>query len=301
MHTTIEYATRPGILAEDSLVAVSVGGILTVQHVRACGPALEALAFVRALRGAYEAGITKGKFIVSSTLSELLQRDLSGEKVVGSSQALINVHRLMSLIECDMVVGEPSDHLVELLAEQPFSTSDWTMSEEDEAWARANKATVVYTDGSCSSGMVGAWAWYVNEDSYQSGFISYPSSSLTAERRAIAEAIKANPGPLLVLGDCESVMLSFDTAIAVMQIEDPLTEALKGAHVRFTHVKGHATCTGNRKADSLARRALGARLDYMDENPALDALFLQAVREVSTLLAERDSTIKRKRLRRRIV
>lgn len=288
MKTVVTYAVRSGILLEDSLIAIDVAGETTVQKVRAEGVALEARALLRALRIAGERGVEDATYTLSHTLHAALGATGKQEKSISDLKSRLR-HQPQRL-----EAAESPLHLEAVLEAAPYTQTEWTLDPEDAAWVAERGATVVYTDGSCATGMVGAWAWYVDDTRYASGQIEHVAGGLTAERRAIQEALKAHPGPVLVLSDHEYAVTSFDAILDAAGIEDQLEATMQGRDVRVRHVKGHADCVGNLKADRLAGKALQGRLKALEEDPVLRLQHEASAAEVVRLTWDRQEA-RRKR------
>lgn len=276
---------RSGILPEESYAAISVAGSVQVKRIPAIGLALEVKAISWALREASRSGPGP----VELGVPQLFHDQVVGSAPVvpGDERILQNVRQMLLHNPVEVFVADPDPALCALVASQPLFENGWTLAEDDAQWVAEHGATVVFTDGSCSPRMLGAWAWYVDAERFASGPVETVASPLTAERRAVYEALTAVPGPVLVLCDHESVMDSFDAVLDAMSVPDPLTGLVRTMPVRVSHVKGHADCLGNLRADRLASRALSARSAELEADPDLGILHDATVAEVTDRLWDR--------------
>ncbi len=140
--------------------------------------------------------------------------------------------------------------------------------------AAPDRATVVFTDGSClvNPGGPGGWAWAVDTERHDSG----PDPSTTNQRmeiRAAYEAVKAHPGPVHVVSDSQYVVNCFAQAwwrgwhsrgwlnsakkpVANRDLWEPfIALVLERGDVTFEWVKGHAGHDMNEFVDQLAGAA----------------------------------------------
>ena len=133
--------------------------------------------------------------------------------------------------------------------------------------------TVVYTDGACSGNPgPGGWAWVVPDGPYAAG--SEPqTTNQRMELTATLEAVRAFPGPLLVVSDSTYVVYCFRDGwwekwlrkgwvnakkepVANRDLWEPLVEAVQArGNVDFRWVKGHSGDQWNDEADRLAVEA----------------------------------------------
>lgn len=284
MSQLVKYAVRSGILLEDSLVVLDVAGEVTVKKIRAEGLNLEARALAWAIRAASAAGLCDVQVPISPSLHALASSQVEVSEADGP---LWNLRQILRHSPFEVVVAEPDERLVELARSQPLLSGSWELDPDDAAWAEAHGATVVFTDGSSTANRVGAWAWYVDESLYAAGPVEHVATGLTAERRAVAEALAAIPGPVLVLSDHERVMESFDAFLDALSIPDPIDALERSAPVRVSHVKGHADCVQNLRADRLAHRAVTERLAELEVDVDLAILHEAAAAEVTARLSER--------------
>lgn len=147
----------------------------------------------------------------------------------------------------------------------------------------------VYTDGSSTGGWgPGGWAWVCLDnpfaeqaDSGGSGWTTNQRMELTAAH----EAMRANPGLLLIVSDSEYVIKGFTEwargwwardfhKVANADLWRPAVQTYLdrgGPHgeVRFAWVKGHAGLPGNERADELAGAARDA-VPFADWGPKHD-------------------------------
>ncbi|MGJ9423019.1 ribonuclease H family protein [Aeromicrobium sp. CF3.5] len=140
--------------------------------------------------------------------------------------------------------------------------------------AAPDRATVVFTDGSClvNPGGPGGWAWAVDTRRHDSG----PDPSTTNQRmeiRAAYEAVKAHPGPVHVVSDSQYVVNCFAQSwwrgwhsrgwlnsakkpVANRDLWEPfIALVLERGDVTFEWVKGHAGHDMNEFVDQLAGAA----------------------------------------------
>ena len=152
--------------------------------------------------------------------------------------------------------------------------------------------TTAYTDGSSTGGWgPGGWAWCVldpiepfggpREDSGGSGWTTNQRMELTAAH----EAMKANPGLLLIVSDSEYVVKGFtewargwwrrdfhkvsNADLWRPAIETYLARGGPRGEVRFAWHKGHAGLPGNVRADLLCGQARDA-VPFADWGPKHD-------------------------------
>ena len=143
--------------------------------------------------------------------------------------------------------------------------------------------TVVYTDGSCLGNPgPGGWAWAVPGGPYASG-AERQSTNQRMEVKAVAEALAALKGPVLVMSDSTYVVNCFrdrwwegwrrrgwrNTAgkpVANRDLWEPLIElALASeAQVGWRWVKGHSGDRWNDRVDELATAAADRRRGESD-------------------------------------
>ncbi len=134
--------------------------------------------------------------------------------------------------------------------------------------------TVVYTDGSCLGNPGrGGWAWAVPAGPYASG-AEPQTTNQRMEITAVAKALEALKGPVLVMSDSTYVVNCFrdrwwegwrrrgwrnsaGKPVANRDLWEPLIElALDPSRsVRFGWVKGHSGDTMNDRVDLLATEA----------------------------------------------
>lgn len=284
MTSIVKYATRSDILVKDSLFAIDVNGETILQPCRAEGLVLEGAACVQAILEARSQNLAGFRLEVTPELLERIQSPWMDRDETRSDRIYHNIRRLLETSTCDVVAAPVDPDLQLLLSHQPAGEeSNWELDPQDAQWVEENNATIVYTDGSCHSSLVGAWAWYIDENRHAAGPLEHAATSFTTERRALREAIEANPGPLLILSDCATVSYGVDGALAALSMRDPVWHLLQTSRVRLAHVKGHATCRGNLRADRLARMALARRLQELDDNP----LMLQKHQENAALVSHR--------------
>ncbi len=131
-------------------------------------------------------------------------------------------------------------------------------------------AVEVYTDGACSGNPgPGGWAWCV-EDGRQAAGGEAPSTNQRMEIRAALEAVRALPGPLLVVSDSTYVVTCFRDGwwrrwlangwvtsakkpVANRDLWEPLVGLVADRDdIGFRWVKGHSGHPMNDLADRLA-------------------------------------------------
>lgn len=131
-------------------------------------------------------------------------------------------------------------------------------------------AIEVYTDGACRGNPgPGGWAWAVDEATYGSGHEA-ASTNQRMEVRAAWEAVKAHPGPLVVVSDSTYVVNCFrdewwkgwlrrgwtsstKKPVANRDLWEPFVELFgQRDDVAFRWVKGHAGNPMNELVDRLA-------------------------------------------------
>lgn len=134
-------------------------------------------------------------------------------------------------------------------------------------------AVEVFTDGACAGNPgPGGWAWALDETTWASGGEA-ASTNQRMEVRAAFEAVRANPGPLVVVSDSTYVVNCFRDAwwkgwlqrgwtnsarqpVANRDLWEPFVELVAGRDdVAFRWVKGHS---GNRMNDLVDRLAVAA-------------------------------------------
>jgi len=138
----------------------------------------------------------------------------------------------------------------------------------------ADGETVVYTDGSCLGNPGrGGWAWAVPGGPYASG-AEPQTTNQRMEITAVAKALEALKGPVLVMSDSTYVVNCFrdrwwegwrrrgwrnsaGKPVANRDLWEPLIELAldPGRSVRFGWVKGHSGDTMNDRVDLLATEA----------------------------------------------
>ncbi len=137
----------------------------------------------------------------------------------------------------------------------------------------AGPPTTVYTDGACSGNPgPGGWAWVVPDGPYAAGFDSRTTNQ-RMELTATLEAVRAFPGPLLVVSDSTYVVHCFRDGwwekwlrkgwvnakkepVANRDLWEPLVDAVRSrGNVEFRWVKGHSGDRWNDVADRLAVEA----------------------------------------------
>jgi ribonuclease HI len=131
-------------------------------------------------------------------------------------------------------------------------------------------ARSVFTDGACSGNPgPGGWAWALDREIFASG-AEDPSTNQRMEVRAALEAVKALPGPLLVVSDSTYVVNCFRDGwwegwlargwltsakkpVANRDLWEPLVTAVaERGDVAFNWVKGHSGHAMNDFVDQLA-------------------------------------------------
>jgi ribonuclease HI len=135
----------------------------------------------------------------------------------------------------------------------------------------ATSRPVVYTDGACSGNPgPGGWAWAVAPDGERKG--SGGSARTTNQRMeitAVLEALRAVPGPLVIVSDSTYVVNCFrdrwwvrweangwrnakKQPVANADLWRPLVELVKQRQPEFRWVKGHSGDAMNDVVDALA-------------------------------------------------
>jgi ribonuclease HI len=139
----------------------------------------------------------------------------------------------------------------------------------------AGPVTRAYTDGACSGNPgPGGWAWAVDDGPYASG-AEPRTTNQRMEISAALEAVRALPGPLLVVSDSTYVVHCFrdrwwqgwhrrgwvnsaKKPVANRDLWEPLIELVVArGDVEFAWVKGHS---GDRMNDLVDRLAVEAAL-----------------------------------------
>jgi ribonuclease HI len=134
-------------------------------------------------------------------------------------------------------------------------------------------ARSVFTDGACSGNPgPGGWAWALSPTDHASGGES-PTTNQRMEIRAALEAIRALPGPLLVVSDSTYVVNCFRdrwyagwrargwttsarTPVANRDLWEPIVTLVEErGDVAFEWVKGHSGHVMNDFVDGLAVEA----------------------------------------------
>lgn len=135
-------------------------------------------------------------------------------------------------------------------------------------------ATTVYTDGACVGNPgPGGWAWAVDGAGFASG-AEAQTTNQRMELSAVLEALRANPGELLVVSDSTYVVNCFRQRwyeswqrngwknskrepVANRDLWQPLVEAYleRDQRIRFEWVKGHSNDALNDIVDRLATQA----------------------------------------------
>lgn len=134
-----------------------------------------------------------------------------------------------------------------------------------------SEETQVWTDGSYSEKTGhGGWAW-VSRASWNAGHCIERASSGVMELRAILEALRNNPGPLVIYSDHLDYCRRLSKSRAYLRewlagssrdreklshgLLVLIYQELEGRHVRFEHVYGHAGDKYNERAHKLANNA----------------------------------------------
>lgn len=131
-------------------------------------------------------------------------------------------------------------------------------------------ATVAYTDGACLGNPgPGGWAWAVPDGAYASGFDARTTNQ-RMEVTAVLEALRALPGPLLIVSDSTYVVNCFRDKwwegwlrrgwlnsarkpVANRDLWEPLVDLYRSrGDVTFRWVKGHSGDRMNDLVDELA-------------------------------------------------
>jgi ribonuclease HI len=285
---TIRFATRSAALGHGSLMALDVAGAPQVQRANGHDLSLEALGLITALKAA-DVVASRTSVELSPALDRALTLTRAGRTFASATTMLTNALEVVATRAHDLVVTPTPDDLTALLAAHA-STSEvhrtFELSPADARWVQAHGATVVYTDGSADgTRALGAWGWYVDEELYDSGPVEHLASALTAERRAVREALLFLDGPLLVVSDCETVLTGRDVLAESMGHERALEPLRAGRPVRVVHTRGHADCPGNVVADHLAHEAFYALVADVDADPVADMTRRAEVAEANRRLA----------------
>src|SRR5262245_30895836 len=141
----------------------------------------------------------------------------------------------------------------------------------------ATVSTTVYTDGACQGNPgPGGWAWAVPGGPYASG-AEPRTTNQRMEVTAVLEALRALPGPLLVVSDSTYVVNCFRDRwwegwlkrgwvnsarkpVANRDLWEPLVELYRSrGDVSFRWVKGHSGNVWNDRVDQLAVAAARAQ------------------------------------------
>lgn len=144
-------------------------------------------------------------------------------------------------------------------------------------------ALEVYTDGACTGNPgPGGWAW-VTDDGRQGAGSEPASTNQRMEIRAALEAVRALPGPLVVVSDSTYVVNCFrdrwwqgwrtrgwtnaaKKPVANRDLWEPLIDLVEArGDVVFQWVKGHS---GNRLNDLADQLAVSAALHQLQSWPA---------------------------------
>lgn len=139
------------------------------------------------------------------------------------------------------------------------------------------EGTVVYTDGACSGNPgPGGWAWAIREGAQASGG-HQRTTNQRMELTAALEAVRANPGALLVMSDSTYVVNCFrdnwwkgwlargwvnsqKKPVANRDLWEPLIDAVRNrGDVSFQWVKGHS---GDEMNDLVDRLAVAAAIPF---------------------------------------
>ncbi|WP_299055579.1 ribonuclease H [uncultured Nocardioides sp.] len=146
-----------------------------------------------------------------------------------------------------------------------------------DAMSEPTGAIEVFTDGACKGNPgPGGWAWAADEKTWDSGHES-PSTNQRMEIRAAYEAVKAHPGPLVVVSDSTYVVNCFrdewwkgwrrrgwvnaaKKPVANRDLWEPFVDLVAerldgGEPIAFRWVKGHS---GDRMNDLVDRLAVEA-------------------------------------------
>lgn len=292
----VRFATRGAALGHGALLALEVdshcipGAPAGVEVTRASGHdlSLEALGLITALKAADRVS-TRATVELSPRLDKALVAAHAGRSFASAGTMLTNALEVLATRHHDLQVV-PTSPMLSSLLEQRAGTDAvherFALRPRERAWVERHGATVVYTDGSADGSRgIGAWSWFVDEELFDSGPVEHLASALTAERRAVREALTFLEGPVLVVSDCETVLTGRDVLTATMGHEVPLEPLMSGRPVRVVHTRGHADCPGNVVADHLAHSAFYARTAELDADPFLDAALRAEVAEASRRLA----------------
>ncbi|MCH2107783.1 MAG: ribonuclease HI [Polyangiaceae bacterium] len=133
--------------------------------------------------------------------------------------------------------------------------------------------TTIYTDGACSGNPgPGGWAWAIEGGGFASGFDAQTTNQ-RMELSAAFEAVKSNPGPLLIVSDSTYVVNCFknrwhvgwlkrgwknskNQPVANRDLWEPfIALVLERKDVQFQWVKGHSGHPMNDFVDELAVEA----------------------------------------------
>ena len=152
--------------------------------------------------------------------------------------------------------------------------------------AAHDRATVVYTDGSCLGNPgPGGWAWAVPGGRYASGAES-PTTNQRMEIMAVLRALEVLAGPVSVVSDSAYVVNCFrdrwwegwrrrgwrnasGKPVANRDLWEPLLSIAldQGRTVRFAKVKGHSGDPMNDWVDQLAVDAAARQRGVHGERP----------------------------------
>lgn len=139
----------------------------------------------------------------------------------------------------------------------------------------AGRLTVVATDGACRKNPgPGGWGWWVNSEFFGSGFEPATTNN-QMEYRAVIEALRSVPGPVLIESDSSLLIDSmcgwvqgwmkndWKTKTGPVKNRDLIEECLElvaRREVLFRWVRGHNGHAGNEHADRLAVAAIDQHL-----------------------------------------
>lgn len=259
-----EYRTFSSDIAENSFVVINIKGTPTVRNFRVQNLALQIAGLIHLIvnasaynTGPYQVGVRPEVMLA-------IERYRDGYAQPGTGKVLLGLFAVLK--QHDHVIMVPSDPAPDLdemvesvaAAENLKATPLWELSVQDKKWVEENNATVVYTDASVLfSPASGSWAWYVNEDQFDSGVINHLVSTSSAERFSIAQAVRALEGPLLIVTDHAGGLHGKDTMLEALNQPDPF-EGLHGdlERVRLVKVRGHDACPGNLAVDRIANLTL---------------------------------------------
>lgn len=266
----LDYRTKSASIAENSLVAFKLPtrNVISVKKIRAQGIALEIAGLMHVLNEVSASSRTPSPITisVSDQVIDTYSDFKAGIVKLGTAKVLFGLRTLLEARDITMVprVNEAPELEEALLNHAPRVLNDenWSLSPEEALWVKENNATIVYADGSAQTTFyAGAWAWYVDETTHDSGYLPHVASSVTAERAAIAEAVRSLPGHLLIVTDHKGKM-ELDTRDVILQAtnhSDPF-EGIGNdlSRVKISTVKGHTNCIGNLTVDQMANLALDA-------------------------------------------